>query len=62
LRAPLPREDGSLGWQIAMPDVFSMRHTTVEDYAEPIVHEVKVRRADLLDDEAQQWLGAPPDA
>lgn len=37
-------------WAIAMPDVFSIRHTTVEDYVEPIVHEVKVRRADLLAD------------
>jgi len=33
-----------------MPDVFSIRHTTVEAYLEPIVHEVKVRRADLLAD------------
>jgi hypothetical protein len=33
-----------------MPDVFSIRHTTVEAYAEPIVHEVKVQRADLLAD------------
>jgi hypothetical protein len=33
-----------------MPDVFSIRHTTVEDYLEPVVHEVKVRRADLLAD------------
>jgi hypothetical protein len=38
------------GWTIAMPDVFSIRHTTVEAYAEPIVHEVKVQRADLLAD------------
>ena len=37
-------------WQIAMPDVFSIRHTTVEAYAEPIVHEVKVQRSDLLSD------------
>ena len=35
---------------IAMPDVFSIRHTTVEAYLEPIVHEVKVQRADLLAD------------
>ena len=33
-----------------MPDVFSIRHTTVEDYVEPIVHEIKVSRADLLSD------------
>jgi len=38
------------GWALAMPDVFSIRHTTVEAYAEPIVHEVKVQRADLLAD------------
>jgi hypothetical protein len=31
-----------------MPDVFSIRHTTVEAYLEPIVHEIKVRRSDLL--------------
>ena len=33
-----------------MPDVFSIRHTTVEAYLEPIVHEVKVQRSDLLAD------------
>jgi len=38
------------GWAMAMPDVFSIRHTTVEDYLEPVVHEIKVRRADLLGD------------
>ncbi|MBI5257460.1 MAG: hypothetical protein HY855_13250 [Burkholderiales bacterium] len=37
-------------WVMAMPDVYSIRHTTVEDYLEPVVHEVKVRRADLLAD------------
>jgi len=37
-------------WVVAMPDVFSIRHTTVEAYAAPIVHEVKVQRADLLAD------------
>jgi len=38
------------GWVMAMPDVFSIRHTTVEAYAAPIVHEVKVQRSDLLAD------------
>ena len=38
------------GWVMALPDVFSIRHTTVEDYLEPVVHEIKVRRADLLGD------------
>ena len=37
-------------WAMAMPDVFSVRHTTVEAYLAPIVHEVKVQRSDLLAD------------
>ena len=37
-------------WSIAMPDVFSIRHTTVEARLEPVVHEVKVQRCDLLSD------------
>lgn len=50
LRAPLVDETGSTQWVMAMPDVFSIRHTSVEDYVEPIAHEVKVSRADLLSD------------
>lgn len=53
LRAPLQASDdpqGGTTWSTAMPDVFSIRHTTVEDYVEPVVHEIKVRRADLLAD------------
>jgi hypothetical protein len=38
------------GWVVAMPDVFSIRNTTVEDCVEPVVHEVKVQRSDLLAD------------
>jgi hypothetical protein len=41
-------------WCVARPDVFSIRHTSVESYVEPIVHEVKVRRSDLLADLRQQ--------
>ena len=37
-------------WVMAMPDVYSIRHTSVEDYLEPVVHEIKVQRADLLAD------------
>ncbi|HEX5355984.1 MAG TPA: hypothetical protein VFW93_07190 [Aquabacterium sp.] len=37
-------------WTQAIPDVFSIRHTTVEAYLEPVVHEIKVSRADLLGD------------
>ena len=50
LRAPLPDEAGGTQWVMARPDVFSVRHTSVEDYLEPVAHEVKVRRADLLAD------------
>jgi hypothetical protein len=49
LRAPLPEALGG-GWAMVRPDVFSVRHTTVESYLVPIAHEVKVRRADLLSD------------
>jgi hypothetical protein len=37
-------------WVMSMPDVFSVRHTTVEAYLQPIVHEIKVNRADVLSD------------
>ncbi len=39
-----------MAWAMACPDVFSVRHTSVEAYLEPIVHEIKVSRADLLGD------------
>ncbi len=58
LRAPLAGDDGATRWVMAMPDVFSIRHTTVEDYAEPVVHEIKVRRADLLADLRRPDKGA----
>jgi hypothetical protein len=50
LRAGLPREDDPerMRWVNAMPDLYSVRNTTVEDYLEPAVHEIKVSRADLL--------------
>ena len=51
IRARLPSAPKeNTRWKICMPDVFSIRNTTVEAYLEPIVHEVKVRRADLLGD------------
>lgn len=37
-------------WCMAMPDVFSFRSSSVEAYLEPVVHEIKVNRADLLCD------------
>jgi hypothetical protein len=53
--APVGPQDGAQRdappqWVIAMPDVFSIRNTTVEAYLQPVVHEIKVRRADLLGD------------
>lgn len=56
LRAQVPtgEEARPLRWCIAKPDVFSIRHTSVESYVEPVVHEIKVRRADLLADLRQE--------
>jgi hypothetical protein len=51
LSPPAPRAATSRArWLIACPDVFSVRHTSVEAYLEPVVHEIKVSRADLLGD------------
>ena len=58
-----PPHQGKASWRMARPDVFSVRRTSVEDYLQPMVHEVKVSRADLLSDlrhaakrESYQWL------
>ncbi|MEP6968821.1 MAG: hypothetical protein ABJA49_00175 [Betaproteobacteria bacterium] len=37
-------------WKVCKPDVFSIRNTTVAAYLQPVVHEIKVSRADLLGD------------
>jgi len=52
LRAQVPADDSAkpVRWCVARPDVFSIRNTSVATYVDPIVHEVKVRRADLLGD------------
>jgi hypothetical protein len=53
LRAKVSGEENSgepAMWCLAKPDVFSIRNTSVSTYVDPIVHEVKVRRADLLGD------------
>jgi hypothetical protein len=51
LPAELPADAEPQGaWCIACPDVFSIRNTSVARYVEPVVHEVKVSRADLLSD------------
>lgn len=38
------------GWKSCRPDVYSIRYTPVAAYACPVIHEIKVRRADLLSD------------
>ncbi|MDT9001850.1 hypothetical protein RQP53_21415 [Paucibacter sp. APW11] len=50
-------------WRMARPDLFSLRNTSVPAYLQPIVHEIKFSRADLLSDlrhaakrAAYQWL------
>jgi hypothetical protein len=60
---PGPPAPSGRAWRIARPDVFSVRNTSVEDYLQPMVHEIKVSRADLLSDlrhaakrESYQWL------
>jgi hypothetical protein len=60
LRARIATQEESkpLAWCMAMPDVFSIRNTSVPDYVEPIVHEIKVRRADLLGDLKQPYKRA----
>lgn len=52
LRAQLAPEieGGKVRWCMVRPDVFSIRNTTVQEYVDPIVHEIKVHRADLLGD------------
>ena len=37
-------------WKMCQPDVFSIRNSSRQDYLEPIVHEIKVNRSDLLGD------------
>ncbi len=37
-------------WKVCKPDVFSIRNSSVTAYLQPVVHEIKVSRADLLGD------------
>ena len=51
LRAWIPPQANVAGrWRISRHDVFSIRNSSVQAYLEPIVHEIKVSRADLLGD------------
>jgi hypothetical protein len=50
LRARVTTTEGDDQWKWCMPDVFSIRNSSAEKYLEPVVHEIKVNRADLLGD------------
>jgi len=51
LRARLPAQaDTPARWKMSKPDVFSIRNSSVQANLEPIVHEIKVSRPDLLGD------------
>ena len=51
LRAKLAGElEPQHRWKMCQPDVFSIRNSSRQEYLEPIVHEIKVSRADLLSD------------
>lgn len=43
-------ESDETRWKVCQPDVFSIRNSSRQDYLEPVVHEIKVSRADLLGD------------
>lgn len=65
LRAKAEGVADAPAWRIARPGVYSIRNTTVEDYLQPMVHEVKVSRADLQSDlrhaakrESYRWLAS----
>jgi hypothetical protein len=51
LRARVPSADAQeTQWKTCQPDVFSIRNSSRQDLLEPVVHEIKVNRADLLGD------------
>jgi len=52
LRSPLPTPDEPerRRWVLAKPDVYSLRPSSLARGLQPVVHEIKVRRADLLSD------------
>jgi hypothetical protein len=37
-------------WMVSRPDLFSLRDVAYSDHLHPVIHEIKVRRADLLCD------------
>lgn len=56
-----PTADGrevDLPWMLAIPDVFSIRHTSRPERLAPLAHEIKVSRGDLLSDLRKPLKGA----
>ena len=60
---PVASRPARQSWRMARPDLFSVRNTSVEAYLQPMVHEIKFNRADLLSDlrhaakrQAYEWL------
>lgn len=37
-------------WVVSRPDLFSLRDVVYSEHLHPVIHEIKVRRADLLGD------------
>ncbi len=59
MRAAVESADTGRKWALGLPDVYSLRHSSREDRLEPIAHEVKVSRADLLSDLKRPEKRAP---
>jgi hypothetical protein len=60
---PRPEPKPPIQWRLSRPDLFSVRRTSNPAYLQPMVHEVKVSRADLFSDlrhkakrSSYQWL------
>jgi len=58
-----PEPKPPIQWRLSRPDLFSVRRTSNPAYLQPMVHEVKVSRADLFSDlrhkakrSSYQWL------
>lgn len=43
-------DDRAGHWKLCRPDVFSIRNSSKANFLEPVVHEIKVSRADLMGD------------
>ena len=43
-------DTSDIKWKVCQPDVFLIRNSSIQNYLEPVVHEIKGSRADLLGD------------